>query len=161
MELEKSIINSNKFYLEQSIAYIYKKHTPIKVISVEKNQINKAFFSSSSTLDFVGVYKGKYIEFEAKSTRQTSSFPIKNILKHQFDDMQIIQHFLGICFLIIEFSTLNKYFLCPYEKIKDYINISKRKSIKYEWFIKNCGEINQSYYPRLNYLAEVDKFFDL
>ena len=64
-----------------------------------------------STTDYNGVYKGKYIDFEAKSTRKTSSFPLANISFHQIEHLkQVIKH-NGIAFFIIE-SILGFFF--PY-----------------------------------------------
>jgi len=41
--------------------------------------IKEAYFKQASTTDYNGVYKGRYIDFEAKETKLPSSFPLKNI----------------------------------------------------------------------------------
>ena len=83
MDLETSINMANKFYSEQEIAFIYKKTTPIGIVETgyENNNyiIKKAYFKEPSTLDYNGLYKGKYIEFEAKETKNKTSFPLSNI----------------------------------------------------------------------------------
>ena len=63
MMLERDINQSNKYYLDHNIALIYKKPTPIKVVKVEypKNVIKEAYFNEPSTLDYNGIYKGKYL----------------------------------------------------------------------------------------------------
>ena len=71
MFLENIINETNNYYLEKDRAIIYKKPTPIKVLNVEyrtkkTTMINKAVFSHTSTLDYNGIYKGHYIEFDAK-----------------------------------------------------------------------------------------------
>ena len=68
MWLEHIINDSNTFYINKDKAIIYKKPTPIKVLDVsyptrKTTVINKAVFESISTLDYNGIYKGKYIEF--------------------------------------------------------------------------------------------------
>ena len=38
--------------------------------------INKAVYSSISTLDYNGIYREKYIEFDAKETKSKTSFAL-------------------------------------------------------------------------------------
>ena len=81
MDLEAIINEACNYYLEMDLAIIYKKPTPIGVIDVDyKNGavINKAYFKEPSTLDYNGIYKGKYIEFDAKESKSETSFPIKS-----------------------------------------------------------------------------------
>ena len=87
MSLENDINESNKYYVDYDIALIYKKPTPIRITKTNyKNmRITDGFFESPSTLDYNGVYKGYYIEFDAKETRSKTSFPIDNIHKHQME----------------------------------------------------------------------------
>ena len=92
MSLEAIINDANKYYLENNIACIYKKHTPIGIINVSqekgKNIITKAFFKEASTLDYNGVYKGYYIEFDAKQTLNSKCFPLSNISSHQINHIK-------------------------------------------------------------------------
>ena len=85
MSLEKDINETNNYYDLKNIAIIYKKPTPIKVVNVEypKAKIKEAYFTVPSTTDYNGIYKGKYIDFEAKETKSLTSFPLNNIHKHQ------------------------------------------------------------------------------
>ena len=100
MILENDLNETNKYYLQNNIAVIYKKPTPIKVVNVEypKNIIREAYFSEPSTLDYIGIYKEKYIEFDAKETISKTSFPISNIHKHQLEHIKRIIKFGGIHF---------------------------------------------------------------
>ena len=84
MDLESLINEACKYYLERDIAIIYKKPTPIGVVDVDyKNGavINKAYFKEPSTLDYNGIYKGKYIEFDAKECQSKTKlgFPKRTI----------------------------------------------------------------------------------
>ena len=94
MDLEELINEANNYYLNNNIACIYKKYTPIGIIDVKeengKKVITKAFFKEASTLDYNGVYKGYYIEFDAKKTNNSSSFPLSNISNHQIDHIKNI-----------------------------------------------------------------------
>ena len=64
MTLEGEINQSNEHYIEIGKAFIYKKPTPIKIVNVDfpsKNKaiIREAYFSTPSTTDYNGLYKGK------------------------------------------------------------------------------------------------------
>ena len=96
MGLENDINETNKYYLTYDIALIYKKPTPIRITKTNYKdmRITDGFFETQSTLDYNGVYKGYYIEFDAKETNSSTSFPISNIHEHQlayirkvFDDL--------------------------------------------------------------------------
>ena len=112
MDLEQEINLSNEYYLEEDIAAIYKKPTPIKITEVDYKSkgkvITKAFFENPSTTDYNGIYKGKYIDFEAKETKLKTSFPLKNIHPHQIEHMMRVVKHGGICFLIVRFHVLNR-----------------------------------------------------
>ena len=91
MGLENEINLSNEYYRINDKAYIYKKPTPIKLVDVDyKNGvIKKAFFQTPSTTDYNGIYKGKYIDFEAKETKSSTSFNLNNIHAHQIEHLKI------------------------------------------------------------------------
>ena len=90
--LETDLNISNEYYREVDKAYIYKKPTPIQVVNVEypKAKIKEAYFNEPSTLDYTGIYKNKYLEFDAKETKSKTSFPLTNIHNHQLKHIQKI-----------------------------------------------------------------------
>jgi recombination protein U len=74
MTLEEDLNETNKFYLENKTAVIHKKPTPVQIVNVDYPRrsaavIKEAYFKQSSTTDYNGVYRGKYIDFEAKETK--------------------------------------------------------------------------------------------
>lgn len=165
MSLESDINLSNEFYVSEEIAYIYKKPTPIQVVKVnypsrKKAIIKEAYFKEPSTTDYNGLYKGKYIDFEAKETN-SSSFPLTNIHKHQIEHIKNIYNNGGICFLIVRFNKCNKTFILSAKDFLSFIDKNTRKSIPIEYFENNGYIIETKYIPRLDYIKVVDKLMEV
>lgn len=159
MMLERDINQSNKYYLDHNIALIYKKPTPIKVVKVEypKNVIKEAYFNEPSTLDYNGIYKGKYLEFDAKETQSNTSFPISNIHKHQLEHMKRVIYFGGITFLIVRFTKINETYILLGRELFNFMESNDRKSIPIDYFRKNGFLVELKYIPRLDYISIIDK----
>lgn len=165
MSLEKAIEHSNAFYLKRGIAVIHKKPTPVQIVNVHypkrsKAVINEAYFRTPSTTDYNGVYNGYYIDFEAKETKNKTSFPLNNIHDHQVDHMRNTYQQHGIVFLMIRFKSLDEVYLLPYSKFEffwDRYQKDIKKSITVDEIRKNGYHIPYQYQPRLNYLKAVDK----
>lgn len=160
MTLEEDINLTNAYYLERNIAFIYKKPTPIQVIKVDysKNSaiIKEAYFKEPSTTDYNGLYKGRYIDFDAKETNNTTSFPLNNVHHHQIKHIKDIVLNNGIGFLIIRFNKLNKTYLLLGEDLINFIDNNKRKSIPLIFFEKHAYLIEKKYIPRVDYLKVID-----
>ena len=159
MKLENLINDTNENYIENDIAIIYKKPTPILVCKVDykKNKILEGYYKTPSTLDYNGIYKGKYIDFDAKETLNKTSFPLANLHKHQLEHMKKVINHGGISFLIVKINNL--YYLLDGLKIIDFINSNNRKSIPYN-YIKNYGlEIKEGINPALDYIKVIDNYY--
>ncbi len=161
MDLEEELNSSNEYYLEKDIALIYKKPTPIGVdkVSYSSNSkiIERAYFKEQSTLDYNGLYRGKYIEFEAKVTKNKTSFPLANIHLHQIKHIRSVLKHKGIVFLIIKMNEI--VYLLKGDDFISYIDTHNRKSIDYE-FIKEMGFIiKYGYNPPLDYLKTVNYIY--
>jgi len=118
MSFEAAINATNNYYLSQKIAVIHKKPTPIQIVRVDyprrsRAKIVEAYFRQASTTDYSGVYKGYYIDFEAKETRHKTSIPMKNFHAHQIKHMSQVLDQKGICFVLLHFSTLRETYLLP------------------------------------------------
>lgn len=162
MTLENEINSSNEYYREIDKAYIYKKPTPIKITKVDypsrdKAVIKEAYFTIPSTTDYNGIYKGKYIDFEAKETKSTTSFVLSNIHPHQIQHLKNIDKHNGIAFLIIRFTSLNETYLLPAAHLINFMETTTRKSIPLEYFKKNAYLIKDNYNPRIDYLKIIDQ----
>lgn len=161
MNLEADLNDTNEFYRYNDIAIIYKKPTPITINKVDYKSrcdavIKEAHFKVPSTTDYNGIYKGKYIDFEAKETKSLTSFPLNNIHKHQISHLENIYNHGGIGFIIIRFTRLNKTYLLFIENLLSFLNKEKRVSIPISYFEENAYIIKEGIRPRLDYLKIID-----
>lgn len=159
MSLEGLINRANEYYVEEDIAVIYKKPTPIGIIDVDysRNRITNAYFKDKSTFDYNGIYRGKYIDFEAKESHSKTSFPLSNIHKHQFTHLKQILKHGAISFLIVNIR--NEYYLLKGEDLIDFVSSNTRKSIPYDFFRENCVRIEEKLRPTIDYLKVVDEVY--
>ena len=160
MNLESLINEACKYYVHNDLAIIYKKPTPIGVVDVDyKNGavINKAYFKEPSTLDYNGIYKGKYIEFDAKECASKTSFPLSNIHLHQIKHIEKVLKHGGIAFLIISMN--NNYYLFKGSDLIEFIHTNIRKSIPYS-VIQNLGiTLKVNYNIGLDYLKGINEAY--
>ena len=164
MNLENDLNITNNYYIENNIAYIYKKPTPIKVVKACYNEsgsrvIKEAYYSEPSTTDYNGIYKGKYIDFDAKEVKGKDSFVLSNLHKHQLEHLIKVLEHGGISFIIVRFYINNKTYLLPTDKIVYFIKNYERKSIPLSYFLENGYEIKDKYTPRVDYLEVLDKLY--
>ena len=162
MVLENDINVTNEYYIKKGIALIYKKPTPIKITKVnyDKSKIVEAFFESPSTLDYNGLYKGKYIEFDAKETQSKTSFALVNIHSHQLEHIKKVYKLDGVVFLIIRFVLLNETYILMGRDLVDFLNNNTRKSIPYSYIKEKGYIIELKYIPRLDYLKVLDRIME-
>ena len=167
MTFESEINVTNQYYLERNIAVIHKKPTPVQIVKVDYPKrsaavIKEAYFKEASTTDYNGLYKGHYIDFEAKVTKNKTSFPLNNFHEHQIIHMEKCLLQDGIVFVLMNFSTNRQYFVVPASLVINYWkNQSKggRKSIPLEDIMEHGYEITPGYNPRIPYLAILDEHF--
>lgn len=162
MNLESDLNITNEYYRTTNRAVIYKKPTPIKVMKVDYQNraiIKEAFFEYPSTTDYNGIYKGKYIDFEAKETLSKTSFPLNNIHIHQIDHIRRIVLQEGIVFLIVSFAKIDETYLLFGNDFIDYIDNNNRASIPIDYFRKKGHLLNYNYNPRIDYLDVIDQVY--
>lgn len=159
MSLESLINTANDYYIEIDKAVIYKKPTPIGLVNVDykKNEIKKAYFKDKSTFDYNGIYKGKYIDFEAKESHNKTSFPLSNIHAHQIEHLKRVLRHGAISFFIVYIN--DEYYLMKGEDFLDFINNNTRKSIPYDFFKEKCYRIKEKLRPNIDYLEVVDEVY--
>lgn len=163
MSLEDDLNDTNQYYLNNDMAAVYKKPTPINIVKVDYKsrstaKITEAYFQTPSTTDYNGVYKGKYLDFEAKETKSKTSLTLSIFHPHQLKHLQKVIEFGGIAFVIIRFSELSETYLVFADKLLNQINSSDKKSIPYSWFTKNGVLIPYRYQKKVDYLKVIDDY---
>ena len=159
MSLEEDINLSNEYYRDNGIALIHKRPTPINIVKVDYSKgarITDAYFEKQSTTDYNGVYKGKYIDFEAKITKSTTAFPLSNIGEHQITHLKNVLKHGGIAFFIICFQMKDEIYLLDASFVIEFYEHGDRKSIPYDVFKKEGVLIKQDFSPRLHYIDAVE-----
>lgn len=166
MDFEEEINQSNAYYLQHQQAVIHKKPTPVQIVKVDYPKrsaavIKEAYFRQASTTDYNGVYKGYYLDFEAKETQNKTSFPLKNFHQHQIDHIQHCMSQNGICFVLLWFASLNRCFFFSGEKLVVYWSQQKvtgKKSLPLALIEKDGIEVPLGIAPRIPYLEVVEKY---
>lgn len=163
MSFETLINDSNQYYLSRKIAVIHKKPTPVQIVKVDyprrsRAKIVEAYFRQASTTDYSGVFKGHYIDFEAKETRHTTSMPLKNFHAHQIQHMANVIQQAGICFVLLHFSTLKETYLLPAQPLIDFYRIDQGgKSMPLSYIREKGYRIEASGFPSVPYLDIVEQ----
>lgn len=167
MDLESLINQSNQYYIDNEIAFIYKKPTPIKVNKISKyneygksrHKITDAYFSEKSTTDYNGLYKGYYIDFEAKQTKYKSFNIVSNLHEHQRTHLSRIVKHGGLGFLFVYFYQCDKIYIINYSFIEDFIK-SGKSQIPLEYFEKHGHRLIIGLNPVLDYLQYIDSIIE-
>ncbi|MBQ7232685.1 MAG: Holliday junction resolvase RecU [Bacillales bacterium] len=162
---EEAINQTNDFYLREQLACIHKKPTPVQVVRVEyparsRAVIREAYYRQASTTDYNGVFQGKYIDFEAKETKNKTCFPLQNIHAHQMIHMKNVMNTGGITFLLIHFRSLKETYLMYGKDLFFFWERQQkggRKSITYEEVVTNGLKVPSIFHAPVHYLPILEK----
>ena len=163
---ENELNLTNEFYRLNNKAIIYKKPTPVQVVRVDyparsKAKIIEAYYRTPSTTDYNGIYRGKYIDYEAKETNKTS-FAFKHIFPHQIQHLKLVHDQGGIAFVLIYYKPVNEVYLIDIAIFYQLYNeglAGARKSITNQKASEIGILIKQGYTPPLDYLKAIDKYY--
>lgn len=167
MTLEEDLNVTNMFYRESGICLVHKKPTPVQIVQVDyprrsAARITEAYFQKPSTTDYNGVYRGRYIDFEAKETRNKTSLPLQNFHEHQVHHMEQVKAHKGISFIIVKFSDDPLPYLFDAELVIHYWKTQQkggRKSIPKTIIVENGQTISMGLRPRLDYIKILDALY--
>ncbi|MBM3909645.1 MAG: Holliday junction resolvase RecU, partial [Firmicutes bacterium] len=112
-----------------------------------------------STTDYNGIYRGKYLDFEAKSTQSNTALAIANITIHQRLHLQRVIDQGGIAFLLISFSKRDEVYALKAIDFLNFIEQESRQSLPYAWIKSKGKRIGIEFQPRIDYLAAIDEWF--
>lgn len=163
MSLENDLNASNQYFLDNNIANIHKKPTPIQIVKVDypkrsAAKISEAYFKLPSTTDYNGVYKARAIDFEAKECSGTS-FSFRLVHKHQISHLESVLYHGAIAFFIIRFTRYDKTFFIEANKVIELYYNSDKKSINYSWFLDNGIIIPYNYSVPVNYIKVLEDLY--
>ena len=163
MSFENIINETNDYYVAHNIAIIHKKPIPIQIVKVDYPSrsaavIKEAYYKIPSTTDYNGIYKGKYIDFEAKETMNKTSFPLSNIHNHQIEHLRKTHEHGGISFVLFFLKAIDEIYLLEAEHVVRFYERSKngRKSITFDEIKEHGYLIVEGFAPRIDYLKIVD-----
>jgi recombination protein U len=161
MGFEALINLTNDLYNRRGLALITKLPTPMKVLGPAKvkNQ-HVAVFEKPSTVDYTGVYRGRAIEFEAKSTHSLTAWPLKDIHDHQVEHLRRVDQHGGIAFVLVEFVKQHGIFLLTARHLLQVWAAAQaggRKSIPIDDFDRMCLQVGPGRGVPVDYLAAVDQ----
>ena len=165
MLLESMLNDTNIYYREKMVAAIYKKPTPVTIVRTNskdrsKTKITEAYFKIPSTTDYNGIYKGRYIDFEAKET-ETNTLPFTNFNLNQIEHLRLVDKLGAISFIIVLFKRQSEVFILETKVFVKLFDLSKlegnKKSIPYEIFKSHGYNVDIRISPVLDYLKVVDE----
>ncbi|PEL17594.1 Holliday junction resolvase RecU [Bacillus wiedmannii] len=161
MAFEKLINLSNEMYQREGVALINKRPTPVKVLKSAGGRVLNGFYEAKSTVDYDGVYKGRAVAFEAKSTQSLTRFDLSNIAQHQLDYLEKAEKMGAVCFFLIEFSKDQTVFLVPTSVVQSYVRMSHqpngKKSISRADFDIYGYLVEQTERAPVDYLQYIDE----
>ena len=150
---EAKLIRVFNKYRKEGKAYIIKIPGEVTIIRKGSKIVNALHRQKSDCLDFLGLMpNGKGIVFEAKTTKNKTSFPLSNIQDYQYELADELLRYVRSVFYIIEFRELNEIYLVHSNKIKEFIKNNERKSIPIIWFREKENAILMEDLDILKYL---------
>ncbi len=169
MSFEKMINESCEYFRSHNLAVLHKKPIPIKIVKVDypsrsRAKIIEAYYQVASTTDYNGIYKQRYIDFEAKETSVKNFLGLEYIHAHQVKHLEDIVKHGGLGFFLIYFKphqTVHLYDLQDFLYWWHNRNVDgARKSIPYTDIQEKGILVEDGYLPRLDLLKAIDeKYF--
>lgn len=106
------------------------------------------------------MYQGRYLDFDAKETKNKTSFPLKNFHEHQIVHLAQVLAQNGIGFVLIKFTTLDETYVYPARYlIEQWQRLQGKQSIPYQAIVRDGFRVPRSLNPSLDYLKAVDQYF--
>lgn len=158
-QLERLIDVSNNQYRNSGVADIRKVPTPVQITGNNRGNVT-GYVTKGEWVDYVGVYDGRTIVFDAKETSSTTSFPLSNISDHQYDLLKSWHQKGAAAFLIVSFVKIHEeIYMLPFKELQSWWEQAEsggRKSIPHQSFVEDCWQVKSEGGIVLNYLKRID-----
>lgn len=102
-QLERLIDATNNQYRNKGFADIRKIPTPVQIKGNNRGTITGKLLKGE-WVDYVGIYAGRAIIFDAKETSSATSFPLSNIPDHQYELLRSWRGKGAVAFIIVQFT---------------------------------------------------------
>jgi recombination protein U len=161
MAFEGLLDYTNDVYDRLGIALVNKRPTPVKVTRSSGTRVLAGFFEKKSTVDYDGAYRGRRLDFEAKSVESLDRFNLNRVEDHQYQHLEKCHRHGSIAFILIEFIKQRKTYLLPFETLQSYRGEARRggrKSIRIEELDIHAYEVRAAGVP-LDYLSVVNQIW--
>ena len=160
---EDMIERANVYYSRRATAQVLKVPTGTRPIGKRGGQTVWAP-AEKTGCDYVGVLNGKGVAFEAKSTRNKTSFPLtvhqKDMVKpHQLQFLREYQAAGGAAFILIHFSETGRTFrtsVDAYDELTERARKEDKKSLPIGWIEEASLEVYQRAYF-IDYLPKEER----
>ncbi|ARU92026.1 Holliday junction-specific endonuclease [Spiroplasma clarkii] len=123
------ILKNKGMYLEtiinNSISVNASKHLLIQKMPLSgsifevNNSVIKARLTKHTFCDYVGLFHGHYLEFDAKET-ELNYFSLSNIKTKQLEKLKTVAELSGLAFIVVYFHKIDKYFGLTYKEITQF-----------------------------------------
>lgn len=153
---------TNQIYANKGRAIINKRPTPMKIISKTKMGQNICVFDKKSTVDYDGIYAGRSIQFEAKTT-QEKRFDLSMITESQIEFLQKAEQHGAVAFLLVEIRPLRNVYLVPNQMLQGYVKRAQkggRRSIPLDELEVYARIVESGNGLPLDYLSVVDELIE-
>ncbi|WP_353289895.1 Holliday junction resolvase RecU [Ureaplasma ceti] len=155
MYLETIINNSIKHYENHKIALFRKQPVPIRIRSVHNLEVT-GYLESKCDVDYYGVYQGRFIALEAKQTSQ-DFFSYHQLLPHQIEYLQLVQHMQGLSYLIIFFQKTEHFYLVSFLRLWAVFQDNSHSKRIYETELKQISQPLELYFPGwLDFIKKIE-----
>lgn len=129
MFLERILGATHQYYRLKRYASVYK--VPVAQPALSPSNVKRAHYFC----DYVGCYRGYYLEFEAKETLRPE-FHWRQLRKSQQYKLHQIQLHQGLSFVVIYFGHYDQFWLFFYEDLFNFVNLNSQV-ISYQ----NCQKL--------------------
>src|SRR5690554_4695614 len=148
MGLQELVAQANEQYRQLGIASIWEFGAEAKWIPGGK------LVPREGTVDFIGLWDGRGVAFDAKETAE-DSLPAANVKTHQMEFLMDFTKAGGIAFLLVAYTGPGRFFVIPAEK---YFPVwAGRRGLKIEEAERIGREVWTSRRVCLDYLKGVEQ----